>query len=38
MCNSMDDKLRAARALNLCTVSVAQIVDYNDINVLEQEY
>ena len=34
----MDDKLRAAYALNLCTVSVAQILDYNDINVLEQEY
>ena len=34
----MDEKLKAAYALNLCTVSVAQIVDYNDINVLEQEY
>ena len=32
------EKLRAAYALNLCTVSVSQIVDYNDINVLEQEY
>ncbi len=28
----------AAYALNLCTVSVSQIVDYNDIHVLEQEY
>ena len=33
-----DDKLKAAYALNLCTVSVSQIVDYNDINILEQEY
>ena len=31
-------KLQAAYALNLCTVSVSQIVDYNDINILEQEY
>lgn len=29
---------RAAYALNMCTVSVAQIVDYNDEYVLEQEY
>ena len=33
-----DNKIKAAYALNLCTVSVSQIVDYNDINVLEQEY
>lgn len=32
------DKLKAAYALNLCTVSISQIVDYNDINILEQEY
>lgn len=32
------DKLRAAYALNLCTVSVSQIVDYGDIQILEQEY
>lgn len=31
-------KLKAAYALNLCTVSVSQIIDYNDINILEQEY
>jgi hypothetical protein len=31
-------KKEAAYALNLCTVSVSQIVDYNDIYVLEQEY
>lgn len=35
---SEEDKLKAAYALNLCTVSVSQIVDYNDIYVLEQEY
>ena len=35
---SIDNKIKAAYALNLCTVSVSQIVDYNDINVLEQEY
>lgn len=28
----------AAYALNLCTVSVSQIVEYNDIGILEQEY
>lgn len=32
------DKRKAAYALNLCTVSVSQIIDYNDIYVLEQEY
>ena len=35
---SEEDKLRAAYALNMCTVSISQIVDYNDINILEQEY
>lgn len=33
-----EDKKRAAYALNMCTVSVSQIVDYADINILEQEY
>ena len=33
-----DSKIKAAYALNLCTVSVSQIIDYNDINILEQEY
>ena len=33
-----DPKIRAAYALNLCTVSVSQIIDYNDVVVLEQEY
>lgn len=33
-----DENFKAAYALNLCTVSVSQIIDYNDINILEQEY
>lgn len=32
------DKIKAAYALNLCTVSVSQIIDYDDLYVLEQEY
>ncbi len=35
---SEDKKVRAAYALNMCTVSVSQIVDYKDVIVLEQEY
>ena len=35
---SKQEKFRAAYALNLCSVSVSQIIDYNDINILEQEY
>ncbi len=35
---SYDEKIKAAYALNMCTVSVSQIVDYNDVYVLEQEY
>ena len=31
-------KLKAAYALNLWTVSVSQIVDYNDVNIMKQEY
>lgn len=34
----IQEKLRAAYALNMCTVSVSQIVDYNDEYILEQEY
>lgn len=34
----IDEKLKAAYALNLWTVSVSQIIDYNDVNILEQEY
>ncbi len=32
------DPIKAAYALNLCTVSVSQIIDYEDVVVLEQEY
>lgn len=32
------EQLKAAYALNMCTVSVSQIVDYNDEYILEQEY
>ena len=35
---SNEEKLRAAYALNLCAVSVSQIVDYKDSYILEQEY
>ncbi len=35
---SDEQKRQAAYALNLCTVSVSQIIDYNDENILEQEY
>ncbi|MFQ9828100.1 MAG: hypothetical protein ACLRXP_16285 [Oscillospiraceae bacterium] len=34
---SNEEKLKAAYAFNLCTVSVSQIVDYADINIMEQE-
>ncbi len=32
------EQRKAAYALNLCSVSVSQIVDYQDINIMEQEY
>lgn len=32
------EQLKAAYALNMCTVSVSQIVDYNDKYILDQEY
>ncbi len=35
---SEEDKLKAAYALNLCMVSISQIVDFNDQNIVEQEY
>jgi hypothetical protein len=35
---SADEKRKAALALNLCMVSISQIIDYKDINVLKQEY
>lgn len=36
--HSQDEKIKAAYALNMCTVSVSQIIDYNDLYILEQEY
>ena len=36
--HSHEEKRKAAYALNMCTVSVSQIVDYNDSYILEQEY
>ena len=33
-----NEKLKAAYALNLWTVSISQILDYNDVNILKQEY
>lgn len=35
---SEEEKLQAAYVLNMCTVSISQIVDYNDEYILEQEY
>lgn len=35
---SKADKIKIAYALNLCTVSVSQIIQYNDLYVMEQEY
>lgn len=32
------EQIKAASALNLCTVSVSQIIEYNDLNIMEQEY
>ena len=32
------EQFQAAYALNLCTVSVSQIIAYNDPEILEQEY
>ena len=37
-CEQELEKIRAAYALNVCAVSVSQIVDYNDQYILEQEY
>ena len=33
-----EQKKKAAYALNLCMVSISQIVDYDDLYVLDQEY
>lgn len=35
---SQNEKLKAAYALNLFTVSIKQIIDYNDINIMQYEY
>lgn len=35
---SKTDKIKIAYALNLCTVSVSQIIQYNDLYIMEQEY
>ena len=35
---SDNEKLTAAYALNLWTVSIKPIIDYNDINIMQQEY
>ncbi len=32
---SPEEKLQAAYALNLCTVSISQIIDYNDLIIME---
>ncbi|OQB13422.1 MAG: hypothetical protein BWY15_01719 [Firmicutes bacterium ADurb.Bin193] len=32
------DKIKAAHALNMCLVSISQIIDYNDLYILDQEY
>ena len=32
------EKMTAAYVLNICNVSVSQIIEYNDLYVLEQEY
>ena len=38
MLDGLENKRIAAYALNLCTVSISQIIDYEDLIVLEQEY
>ena len=32
------EQIKAAYALNLCTVSVSQIIEYEDLQIMEQEY
>lgn len=32
------EQMAAAYALNMCTVSISQIVEYQDLNIMEQEY
>ncbi len=38
ICYTEEEKVRAAYALNLCTVSVSQIIEYRDLRFMEQEY
>ena len=33
-----EEQIQAAYALNLCSVSVSQIIDYNDIYILQYNY
>lgn len=33
-----EEKWKAAYALNLCTVSISQIIEYNDLRFMDQEY
>ena len=35
---SDEEKIRVAYALNMCMVSVSQIIDYDDLHILDQEY
>jgi len=35
---SEEQKRQAAYALNLCTVSISQIIDYRDSYIMDQEY
>ena len=32
------EQIKAAYAVNLCTVSVSQIIEYEDLQIMEQEY
>lgn len=36
-CENVNNRIVPVYALNLFTVSISQIIDYNDINILEQE-
>lgn len=36
--HTAEERIRAAYALNMCTVSLSQIIDYHDAYILEQEY
>ena len=38
MSSDVEKQRKVAYVLNLLTVSISQIIDYNDLNVLEQEY